>query len=218
VKFMASYTVQFKSERLVELEQNKAELLLCLVKSERYKDKGADYAEAPWALRLHDGEVDHTVVDLSEQSGAFAVTMDGRLLKRRDAILQAAAAAGAVPAPAKPVQQASIRAPAQAEAARQLRANGVFLFVPVDSRLESQCRSWLKAPESEFRVEGVKTLRHFKSDEAIQLLKGLLDDSQSVTEGEVKSYPVRKAAYEVLKAWAVTVKPPITEEPAGQGK
>jgi hypothetical protein len=216
LKFMASYKTQFPSERLVEFERNQTEALICLVKSQRYKDMGEDFGQAPWALRLAEGEVNHTLVDVSANTGAFVITMDGQLLNRRDPILQAAAAAGKIPAADK-LLQSNIRAPGSTEVVRKLTASGpLWLLVPVDSRLETQAKSWLKAMESESRVEGVKALRHFKSDDAIALLKPLLEDAQSQTEGKVKYYPVRKAAFDVLKGWGVAVKAPVTEEPAGK--
>ena len=69
------------------------------------------------------------------------------------------------------------------------------------------------------RVTGIKELRHFKSAANIEMLKPLLDDPgfqvsqiyRLVWEPK-RHYIFRRAAYEVLRDWGVTVSEPVTEE------
>ncbi|MBL8794634.1 MAG: hypothetical protein JNM56_12075 [Planctomycetia bacterium] len=214
VKIIAAHKSRFASDKLSELAKEKKEVLLCLVKSERYKARGADYTTQPWALRVSEGEIDHAAVDLSGDSGAFAIVLDGRVLARKDDILKAAAAAGKE---AKTPTQGRVRAPSSAEVVKKLSDGGpAWLLTPLDGRLEEAAKDWLKSKELDFRLEGAKTLRHFKSDANTELLKGLLTDAQSQSDGKTKTFPVRKAAYDVLKEWKVEVQPPVLEEADGQ--
>lgn len=214
VKMIAAHKSRFASDKLSDLAKEKKEVLLCLVKSERYKSRGADYATQPWALRTPAGEIDHTVVDLSGEAGTFVIVMDGRVLARKEDILKAATAAGKE---TKTPTQGRVRAPASAEVVRKLADGGpAWLLAPIDARLEETAKEWLKAKELDFRLEGAKTVKLFKSEGNIALLKGLLEDPQSKTDGKTKSYPIRKAAYDVLKEWGVEVKQPLIEEPDGK--
>lgn len=209
IKLIASHQSRFASDRLANLAREKAEILLCLVKSDRYKGRSADYAAQPWALRLIEGEVDHALVDLTGQTGSFVVAMDGRILTKKEDIVQAAAAAGT----GQPVKHGRLRAPAFTEVARKFSEGGpVWLLVPLNAQMQAVPRAWLKSRELDERVEAVKALRLFKSEENITLLKELLTDSQGRTEGKTTTYPVRLAAYEVLRQWGVTVPRPVTEE------
>ena len=212
VKFIAGHTSRFANDRLYEIGKEKGEVIFCLVKSDRYKDQGADYATLPWALREGRGDVDHNVIDLSDKSKTFVVPNDCTVLFKRDDIVKAAQAAGAAAAMKAP-PQGKLRAPATAEVARKLSEGGaVWLFVPVDDRLKEQAKTWLASNDLDNRAAGARTLANFKSDDHIALLKKLLDDPQGREEGKVKRYPVRQAAYDVLKEWGVAVKQPIVEE------
>lgn len=211
IKFVASHKSRFASDALAALGKNKTEAIFCLVKSERYKDKGADYKDAPWALRLSQGDLDQSAIDLSGESGTLVVTADARLLTRKDDIVKAAEAA-ASPEAAKP-KQGRLDAPASSDVVRKYSTgDGVWLIVPLNDRLQAIARDWLKSKEIDFRVEGANALKHFKSDDNIQLLKRLLEDPGSRSSGKAKTYPVRQAAFAVLKEWGVQVKPPVVEE------
>jgi hypothetical protein len=214
LQFIVAHASEPPSDRIAEMVDHKAEALVCLVKSERYKDKGEDYATVPWALRQSQLQMDHTLVDLSDNSGALVVPMDARLLNRKDDILKAARAAGAAaPAGTKPATQARLRAPASSEPVRKLASgDAVWIFAPATARLEDQGKDWLKAKEIDYRAEGVRVLRPFKSDANVALLKELLQDPQSVSDGKLKKYPVRQAAYDVLREWKVDVPRPVVEE------
>jgi hypothetical protein len=214
LQFIVAHETESASDRVAELVDHKPEALLCLVKSDRYKSKGEEYATVPWALRLVQFEINHTLIDLSDKSGAVVVPLDGRLLTRKDDILKAAsAAATAAPAGPKLPEQFRFRAPASAEPVRKLAGGDtVWIFVPVNSRLEAQGKEWLKLKEIDYRAAGARLLQPFKNDDNIALLKSLLADPQSVEENNAKRYPVRQAAYEVLKAWRVDVPRPVTQE------
>lgn len=213
IKFMARHKSRFASDRLANLARDKGEVLLCLVKSDRYKPEAADYGSQPWALRLAEGEIDHTCIDLSEKTNAFAVALTGNILTKKEDILKTATAA----AVGKKPTLGRLRAPASSEAARKLAEGGlVWLLVPQNERLEAAARAWLKDADLETRLDGVKALRPFKSEENIRLLKDLLMDKQTRTEGQTRHYPVRLAAYELLVKWEEKVPRPVTEEPAGK--
>ncbi|OAI54969.1 hypothetical protein AYO44_13850 [Planctomycetaceae bacterium SCGC AG-212-F19] len=214
LQFIVAHDSEPPSDRVAELVDQKTETLICLVKSERYKSKGEDYATVPWALRQSQLQIDHTLIDLSDKSGALVVPMDARLLNRKDDILKAAKAAGsASPAGGKLPTQARFRAPASSEPVRKLAAgDAVWIFAPLTPRLEEQGKEWLKTKEIDYRTEGVRLLRSFKSEANETLLKDLLKDSQTISDGKVKRYPVRQAAYEVLREWKVDVPRPVLEE------
>ena len=102
------------------------------------------------------------------------------------------------------------------------------LLVPVEPALETIAKRLIAAPEDFIsnnnarndpaarvilRVDGVKALQYFKSDENIKLLKPLLNADCLPLNGAGFSYcEVRFSAYEVLTAWDVDVPKPVTEE------
>ena len=72
------------------------------------------------------------------------------------------------------------------------------------------------------RLEGVRALRHFRSDENAVILKGLLGDDafwhHTIGEGQQagvteKVYYIRKEAFETLRGWGVEVDEPVLREP-----
>jgi hypothetical protein len=212
LKVMAAHKNRRLSDQLAALANDKPEVILCLVKSDRYKAKGADYTEAPWAVRLHEGEIDHAVIDLSDKSNALVVSMDSRLLGRDD-IVKVAQAAGAAAAPTvnKPGRLLAPRTSAVAE--KLTEGGAVWLYAPVDKRLEALAGEWLKSKDIDYRSAGVKALWNFKTDDHIRQLKALLEDPQSQSDGKTKTYPVRRAAHDVLTEWGIDVKAPVTQEP-----
>ena len=71
------------------------------------------------------------------------------------------------------------------------------------------------------REDAVKSLRTFKSDDNIALLKSLLSDvtirNENRPDGEFRVYFIRRAAYDVLSEWGTKVeKPPIEERVSQQ--
>jgi hypothetical protein len=93
-----------------------------------------------------------------------------------------------------------------------------LLTVPLDRRLEQQARKSVRsgAPYDLLAAAGV--IRHFRSDENVALLKGLLANGESVrvsADGQLKRvYPVRTVAVRILEEWGVTIEGSVvTEEP-----
>jgi hypothetical protein len=102
------------------------------------------------------------------------------------------------------------------------------LTVPIDQRLEKLGHRLIEAPgvflakaelvyADRLRLEGVKILRHFPTEEHIVLLKSLLDDPVSSIhvspEGtKEKVYDIREAAYEALHSWDIDVSKPVLRE------
>ncbi len=215
--FIAAHDNEPASNKVGDLVDMHIDAIICLVKSDRYKDKGEDYGTVPWALRLPQFEIDNSVIDLTGKTGKLIVTMDARLLTGKDEILKASKdAVTAIPAGKAPTQ-ARFRAPASTELVRKLAGgDAVWIFAPVVPKLEEQAKEWLKSKDITYRVEGVRILHSFKSDANTAMLKSLLADSQSTSDGKTKQYPVRGAAYDVLKQWRVEVMRPVLEEADGK--
>lgn len=211
--FIAAHDNEPASNKLGDLVDMHIDAIICLVKSDRYKSKGEDYGTVPWALRIPQFEIDQTVIDLTGKTGGLVVTMDARLLTARDDILKAAKAAVAMVPAGKPVTLARFRAPASTELVSKLAGgDAVWIFAPIVPKLEEQAKEWLKSKDITYRVEGTRILNFFKSDANTAILKSLLEDKQSTSDGKTKQYPVRGAAYDVLKQWRVEVMRPLLEE------
>lgn len=105
----------------------------------------------------------------------------------------------------------------------------VGLMVPIDADLERELVREIKsdAPQGhvvygqiERRLEDIRSLRVFKSDETIGLLKSLLTDRSYIVNlspanangVEERAYIVREQAYSVLRQWGVKAPPPATVE------
>jgi hypothetical protein len=100
------------------------------------------------------------------------------------------------------------------------RGGSTTVEVPVDESLEKKAVQYLGSKERWCRTEGAAALKYFKSEENIARLKELLRDAdpyirepaESSLGVEVRTYTVRKAAFETLKYWGVTVEKPVFEE------
>jgi len=93
-----------------------------------------------------------------------------------------------------------------------------LLIVPLDRRLEEQARKSVRSGAPYNLIAAAGVIRHFRSDENVALLKGLLASGESVrvsANGQFKRvYPVRTVAVRMLKEWGVTVEGAVvTEEP-----
>src|SRR5262249_33489608 len=93
-----------------------------------------------------------------------------------------------------------------------------LLIVPLDRRLEEQARKSVRSGAPYNLIAAAGVIRHFRSDENVALLKGLLASGESVrvsANGQLKRvYPVRTVAVRILKEWGVTVEEAVvTEEP-----
>jgi hypothetical protein len=114
-----------------------------------------------------------------------------------------------------------------------------YLVVPVEPALEKTARHLIASPDDfisanntpasvpqwrcDLRAQGVNALRHFKSAQNIKLLKSLLNSPDFweikdwSTENRdlnrnIRTYSVRKMAYDVLKEWNVDAAQPIFQE------
>jgi len=93
--------------------------------------------------------------------------------------------------------------------------------VPVDAQLERSAVARIVSKDPPWRIrEAIDSLQYFKSDANISLLKSLLNDPASNTSTraesnngiELREFPVRKQAYDLLKKWSVSVDPPVLTE------
>ncbi len=193
-------------------EQN-VELILCLVRSERYKGDDPRYQGCPLALRHRWGKPSAFHLDGKAKVGAFTIGFEE--LTRRDEILAAARAAAKVVAGKTKPKELRVDVPFGTPVFQKLDlGSSVFLVVPVDERLEAEARKWIGSQDSETRHQGAVALGHFKSEDNARLLKTLLADKGFCeTPSEKKrTYYVRQAAYRALKAWGVAVAAPAMEE------
>lgn len=178
------------------------------------------------------------------------LTMDLRLLGTPEEILaaieEAVHADESVP---RPVRQHDMSLPRMIVQQTGRSGDANRFSAPVDKRLEQFARRLIESPhdvtselqqreaneesrrsnvtylggiESQLRVEGVKALEYFKSDENTAILKGSLDDPTlwfrtTLGEGETSTkervYVVREAAYQILQSWDIAVDEPLLKEP-----
>lgn len=105
-----------------------------------------------------------------------------------------------------------------------------FLVVPIEPTLEQIAKRILSQPESFLpdkwrkdklalfllKCEAVPPLAHFRTEENETLLRSLLQDPTThiVTVGQTehREYPIRKAAWSILRKWGVDVKKPVIKE------
>ena len=193
------------------------EMLFCVVKGERYKDNDKRYAESEWTVRYRWGRLSAFRLNDKPERGVF--TTDFKVLTKADDIMKAARQAASASTRKKKLLEHRVDVPGATEAHKKLYAgSSVYLVVPVDERLEKQAKKWLKSTDFMLRYEGARALRHFKTDENIPLLKGLLSDPGYTVRTYSKTdrrrvYSVRKEAYEALTEWGVQIDKPVIEEP-----
>lgn len=83
------------------------------------------------------------------------------------------------------------------------------IVVPVLRPLEQMGRAQIRSKSLAMREQGARILGEFKSEESIDLLKPLLNDPEPFIEiaaeynhgTEIRTYPVRAAAQEILRTW-----------------
>lgn len=169
-------------------------------------------------------------------------TLDLKVLKEPEDILEAARVAVVEAGKRERIRSHAVELPHGIMQATGKSGDANSLIVPIVHRLEAAARHWIESPEEVplrlgavdpkdpkaikfvsdlLRLEGVRALRHFKSDENVPILKGLLDNPafyyQKIDEGEqagttMKVYYVRKEAFETLREWGVKVDEPVMEE------
>ncbi len=96
--------------------------------------------------------------------------------------------------------------------------SAVWLYVPVDGRLEQLALTWVAAKDAGTRAEGLAALAHFRTPGNIRVAERLLADPDYavVTESghqPVRRYLVRARAHQVLDGWGVQHAKPIIDGP-----
>jgi len=229
-------------EELARWKQQRQELLLFLVEGKLLREQGANYARHELAPRPH---WKRSSIELGSGATPHVLTMDFGALTDPKPVLERTRAAIAATAKAGQVGKHVVRRPVSS-----WRGAYVYLTVPADRRLETEARRWIESPDDSMpktdepaatsvddssrlcnawwpmttkalRAEGIKALRHFKSDENVALMKSLLDDPASyrhtVEEGEWtairrREYFLRQEAFTTLKQWSVEVAQPVLAE------
>lgn len=141
------------------------------------------------------------MIGLDGDPDDFAVTMDFTVLTRPEPIMAAARAAAAYSAGRpRPKFYRMPSVPFKTEVSE--REGGFSLpsmIFPLDDRLPQKAREWTKSPNPYVRIEGAGTLRRYRTEENIAILKELLSDP-AVAGGQ---YLVRTGAFNVLTGWGV---------------
>jgi hypothetical protein len=122
------------------------------------------------------------------------LTIDLRLLKTSDDIVKAIRTAIAAPPGPDPVRSYSLQVPTQIAQRTGFSRPQNFLTVPVDQRLEECARRLVLSP-GDFdsgdirllRLEGVKGLRLFKTEQNLAIVKAWLDDPMSANAYKVEA-------------------------------
>ena len=197
-------------------KQENVELLLFLVGSKRYVPDDRLYELTDLALRKRWGIPSFVRLNDKPKKGLF--TINFKVLKKRDDILHAVRkATNALKKLPKPKEH-QVDVPFSSPVFQTLwGGSSVYLVVPVDRRLEQVAHGLIKSDDVLSRVQGVRALEPFKSDDNIRLLKSLLGDTAFwiTSDGDGKNrrriLAVRKAAYEILRGWKVDVEQPEIE-------
>jgi hypothetical protein len=216
--------IPYDDERyLAQWEKDRTELLVCLVKSERYGVAGnKDPMATPWTVR-HGLGGETGIIPLDGNSMRRAATMNFVLLTKADDILKLAADAIRADADTKVARQSDGSVPSLLvdvpfdtpldKELHSMSANG--LAVPINETTEAKARDWIGSADAESRQNGVLVLAHFKSDENIAALKTMLTDPdvQIRIDGTnaIKRYPVRATALAALRAWGIDATAVISE-------
>lgn len=173
------------------------------------------------AVRQEGTEIQTSVIDLDDEALAVLTARETLLQDRDDVIRVAKETVSRMPGNVKRFHTFQREVPREVIAeTRWAEYHGVTISVPVDDGLEQWAREAIQSEHVLRRVEGVRALRYFRSEETIALLKPLLKDpgwailhhAQENEGREVRRYLVRREAYRVLKAWGVDVGRPVVEE------
>jgi hypothetical protein len=203
-------------ERNVEnWQRGKTDLLVCLVKSERYREIGSkEPMAAEWSVR-HGRGGETGIIPLDGNPGRRAPTADFVFLIKPDDILKCTAQAIRANAdtmvarePEGTVAMLTLGVPFGSPVDKELHSgSGNSLAVPINEMIEPKAKQWIKTDNAELRENGVEVLAHFKSDDNIAALKGLLTDPEvrhSIQGANtISEYPVRAAALVALTHWGV---------------
>ena len=169
-------------------QRGKTELLVCLVRSERYHVIGSkEPMAAEWSVRRGWGG-ETGIIPLDGNPGRRAPTADFVLLTKPDDILKCAAQAIDADAKTKIAREPDgstpsleLGVPFHSPLEEDLHniLNGNNLVVPINEMIEAKAKQWIKADNAELRHNGFRFLAQFKSEDNIAALKGLLTDPEA---------------------------------------
>jgi hypothetical protein len=157
------------------------------------------------------------IIDLS-QPAAKVLTADMRVLTEGPQILTAAEQA--IERNPNVLRMVTFERPLTGDAAKAFGGDMPVTRVPADAGLEHWAMGVLHAKAGSAdaqRWQAVQALGLFRSEEATRLLTSLLNDPATVVMQpaesnlgvEVRAYPVREQAYQVLHGWGVSVAQPV---------
>jgi hypothetical protein len=186
----------------------KTDLVLFLVEGKDMADDHPAFARYPYTVRRANG---------GDDASAFVLGKDRAITPTYDVIDKPTDVLAAIRSAVKSgvTETASVDVPPNTPAMKLVAPGDMLeLTVPVDARLEQQAIKWLASPRPRTRLDGVRTLSHFKSNANIERLTALLRDTayEDHDEPGVRDYLVRRAAHEILQMWHVAHDIPVTKE------
>jgi hypothetical protein len=203
--------------------RNNLEAVVCLVRSERYKQPWNGYqntylreAGCEWVCRV---DQQHRSIGCSWvlSTGIIdcsAITNDFRLLRGPGQLLPELRRAAAEAGGRITSRWVYIEVPDEVRMNRMSGQYGVLM--PADA-LEDQARQWIKLPDRRNRMNAALVFEKCPSAANAALLSELLDDGNFYEWGEgrwqVLKYPVRERAWYALQEQGVPVEKPVLLEP-----
>ena len=177
-------------------------------------------------VSLDEDIIRHNQVVPLDTENLEAMTADFTLLRTPESVIKATKKAiRDTPANLRRVHTCDFTVPAEIVKGTQWEQYwSLRVGIPVNDQLEKRVLQWIHAKDQTRRLEAVKALRYFRSNENILLARELLKDSEVTWEQDkgddsgVKErfYGIRNLAYETLQIWGVDVeKPVISEEVPG---
>ena len=178
--------------------------------------------------RMDDNRFPFLDVDLSNApsfQGQAVTTEDCSTLKSAESVIRVAREAARRPDFGTGKQDFEWYNPPDVQ--RRTGCTAEVLIVPIDAHLERVAQAVLRGDNKDisYRLEAIRALAHFRSNENTGLLKPLLNDptlgwdpaseSRSFRETlgvEYRFYTIRAEAYRTLREWGVDVAKPVLRE------
>lgn len=197
IQFMMMETTSADGPAVAALKDENRDLLVFLKESRTVAARrpvwSAPYERfplAPWS-----GFREESLIELRADAVPILFSMEPKQLKGTEAILAVTRAAIAFQPTHPPGEEYRFTLPWPIVAGSywgERYNGGTSLCVPVDSRLEAKAKEWIESQDRAMREAGAAALGHFRSDENVQTLRRLLNDSAS---------GVRRAAEKALRDW-----------------
>ena len=194
------------------------QFLFFLVDSVTLAKTDKKYAKHSLALRNTRVSRYWSMIDLSGESPAWAVTLKLEVLSDPQEILRATKRAISQSAMANKLKPWNVAVPVNSPLYGQMVAS---VDVPIDFRLEQQARLWTSSPDKRVRRSAAASLSHFKSPANAAILRRLLVDPGYYEEevftgrrkiGVLREYDVRHEACLILKQWGEDFAEPVLKE------